>query len=459
MMQKIIPGVRKFFPLLLLLFLTACDDVCPTVQDYKNEGISTGGGCMNPSATYGCCLLCGLFEIITKAASDAANMSWKTFAPQLPPVVAVAASIYIAIFTLKSLGSFTKQNAADYMTGDKKGLLMLMFKTAVIILLLQSEFLINTIIIPIEQAGLEIGTKLAVTSAPAMGGAGSGWDGLFKMVNDYVKEFNDQAYETVAIGEAMVCNGTRGTLFLGWHWLMLCYGIVLFCFGWILVTGISFYIVDILIRLAFGAILLPFGVAAAISGQTVGYSKKIWNIFLNTFFSFILLGIMLGIAIQLINLGMTQGDPDGAKAGGGAALNMFLTDLNAQINENQIEQLSKDLWSHGSLLLTIVCFCVIVQIAAQMGKLAEKISGTSGITSAGSQVAAPIGKGALGGGKKIGGTAAGWAATGGKWAGHVAARITRADKLYKWGGRNVEGAQGFLTGTGKQGYRAWWHKK
>lgn len=255
----------------------------------------------------------------------------------------------------------------------------------------------------------------------------------------------------------MICNATRDFIF-SWYWLMLTYGLILFVFGWILLVGISFYIVDILIRLAFGAILLPFGVACAISNQTVGYTKNIWNIFLNVFFSFIMLGIILGITIQLVNLGMTQGDEEGVKEGGGAALNAFLTNLNAQIDGNQIEQISKDLWSNGSLLLTIVCFCVIVQLAAQIGKLADKISETGGLTSVGSQVAAATGHPLMAKGKQAAGTVGGWVGAGAKETGRIAARVTRADKLYRWAGNKAEGARGILTGSGKQGYRAFWHK-
>lgn len=111
--------LKKLFSVTLVLFLSACDDTCPTIQDYKNEGISTVcTGCSN--AEDGNCLLCSLFRIITKAASAAANMSWNTFASQLIPVVGLAAAIYIAIYVLKNVGSFTKQNAADFLTGDKK---------------------------------------------------------------------------------------------------------------------------------------------------------------------------------------------------------------------------------------------------------------------------------------------------------------------------------------------------
>lgn len=454
--------LKKLFSVTLVLFLSACDDTCPTIQDYKNEGISTVcTECSN--AEDGNCLLCSLFRIITKAASAAANMSWDAFASQLIPVVGLAAAIYIAIYVLKNVGSFTKQNAADFLTGDKKGLLLLMFKTTVIISLLKGKaddaWLIENIISPVMQAGLNIGAKLSVTGATMATSSGSGYDAIFKMVNESVKQFNDQVYETIAIGNAMICNATRPPYnpFV-WYWLMLTYGLILFVFGWILLVGISFYIVDILIRLAFGAILLPFGVACAISNQTVGYTKNIWNIFLNVFFSFIMLGIILGITIQLVNLGMTQGDEEGVKEGGGEALNAFLTNLNAQIDGDQIEQISKDLWNNGSLLLTIVCFCVIVQLAAQIGKLADKISETGGLTSVGSQVAAATGHPLMAKGKQAAGTVGGWVGAGAKETGRIAARVTRADKLYRWAGNKAEEARGILTGSGKQGYRAFWHK-
>ena len=155
---------------------------------------------------------------------------------------------------------------------------------------------------------------------------------------------------------------------------------------------------------------------------------------------------------------MTQGDEEGVKEGGGAALNAFLTNLNAQIDGNQIEQISKDLWSNGSLLLTIVCFCVIVQLAAQIGKLADKISETSGLTSVGSQVAAATGHPLMAKGKQAAGTVGGWVGAGAKETGRIAARVTRADTLYRWAGNKAEGARGILTGSGKQGYRAFWHK-
>lgn len=430
------------------LFLTACKE-CPTIQDYLNDGLSTHNNC----------LLCRLFKIITEAATSAATKSWDTFHLDLIPLVVLASAIYIAMAVLKNVGSFGKQNAADFLTGDKKGILILMFKTTVIVLLLQenesSSFFINKIISPILQAGLNIGSTLSVEGARLATPSGTGYAAIFEMVNEAVKQFNDQLYRTIAIGEAMICNSIRGTFnIFKWYWLMLFYGFILFVFGWVLLVGISFYIVDILIRLTFGAILLPFGVAAAISGLTSTYSKNIWSIFLNVFASFVMLGIVMGLSMQLVDLCMGSYE-SGSQS---PALNSFLTNLSANIDDNQVKEIAKELWSNGSLLFTIVCFCVIVQLAAHIGKLADKIADSGTPTSAGSQVGAAVMKPVSGAGKRIAKATGNWGLTASKRTGAAAARMTRLDKAYAWGGNKVEEIRGTLTGTGRQGYRAFWHK-
>lgn len=457
LLGQLLKGLRYITPLALVLFLTGCndEDVCPTVQDYLNEGKSDGAG------GDGNCLLCRMFSVITEASAKAANKSWDLFAADLIPVVVLAAAIYIAIYVLKNVGSFTKQNAADFLTGDKRGVLLLMFKTAVITLLLTDKWFVNSIISPLLQAGLNIGSKLSVTDATMATASGTGYDALFEMINISVRQFNDEVYKTVAIGEAMICNATLPDNIFKWEWLMLFYGFLLFVFGWILVVGISFYIVDILIRLTFGAVLLPFGVAAAISAITSPYTKKIWEIFLNAFFSFVMLGIMLGLTIQLVNLGIgVEGSSEqAAMEGGGGALSAFMTDLNMRMDENQIKEMAEDLWNHGDLLLTIVCFCVIVQMASQINNLVQKISGTDNLTSVGSQVGAAVSQPLVKGAKKAGKAVGGWTGAGVKYAGHVGARVSRLDKLYKWSGNKAQIARGILTGSGREGYRAFWHKR
>lgn len=440
--------IKPLFMLFVVMFLCSCHEECQTVREFQALGIGDN------------CLLCIVFKIILETCQACADKAWNVLAKPLRNVVVLAGAIYIAVNTFKLVSSFGKQTVADYMTGDKRGLLLYMFKLAVIVLLLGessgSSLLINDIMVPILQAGVEIGGQLSLSNF--MAGthiSGTGWGALFGLIEDAVAQFSDSIYETIAIGEAMVCNATINSIF-GWYYLMLLYGFILFVFGWVILIGVSFYIVDILIRLTFAAVLLPLGVACAISKLTSGYTKNIWNLFMNVFFSFLMLGIILGIAIQMVMLSMGR-VPD--ISFGSAAINAFLTNLDEQLDADAVKSLSQDLWSNGDLLLTLICFAITVQLLEQMDKIAGDISDTGGFTSLapGSQVGAAVANKPIAAAKQISGYAADAAFDGLKYSGHVVGRVTRADRLYRWSGQKASAMRGFLTGTGAQGYNAMWH--
>lgn len=445
--ERLLKVRKSFLALCLVFILTACNDDCPTFQEFKAEGSGNN------------CLLCPLFEVLTQAASKAANSSWNMFASELAVVIMYATALYIAFFTLKMVGSFGKQAFADYLTNDKKGVLVLGFKLAVISLLLTSTFFIDVILVPVLQSGLTIGSSLG-TNIVAINwgaGAGGGWDALFTMINEAVKEFNNQIYEHIALGNAMICHSTKGFIF-AWYWLMLCYGLIFFIFGWFLLAHISFFIVDMLINLAIGAILLPFGIAFAISGKTVGYTKKIWNIFLYVFFNFVMLGIVLGLSVQLIELAMGKLDENLIPSAG---INSFLGEISGLLDANNVKQASEILWTSGCLLLAVVCFWISSKLIDQSKSLAYAISdalGAEGLTDAGSKVGTAGTARITKAGKYIGGHAGNIAMSGVKNTGKEIARITRLDKGLANVRKGVTSMRGVLTGTGRDGYKAWWRK-
>ena len=440
--EKIRKRKKLFLPLVFVLLFCGCE--CQTYQYYLNKGLSSTNNC----------LLCGLFKVLTDSAKTAANTSWSTFASDLSLVVMYATAIYIAFYTLKLVGSFGKQEVSDYMSNDKTGLLVLAFKMAVIMSLLRSNFFIDSILSPLLQSGLTIGQKLGPERAMVNWsvGSGSGWSPLFDMVNEAVKTYNDQVYDTVAIGESMICRSTQGFIF-GWYWLMLCYGLLYFVFGWFLLASVSFYIADILLALAFGAILLPFGIAFAISGQTSQYSKKIWQIFLNVFFNFVMLGLLLGLSVELVELGMGKMNEDNAPDMG---MNGFIGNITSMLDNNQVKEVSEILWSSGSLLLTIVCFCLLTNLIMNIKDLANSISDTDGVTSAGSEAGAKFTKPLVNNAKKVGLYTANTVGNTVQYGGHVISRVTRMDKASDYIGDKLSDFRGWATGTGKKGYKAWW---
>lgn len=480
---------KLFIACALVLPLCACKDPCPTIQDFLHEGIGESFEAFK-------CLLCPMFKVLIEASKEVAEASWRILAPKLIPVVGVVAAVYIAIFTLKLVGSFGKQTANDYMSDDKRGLLVFMFKTAVIIFLLSGtangsyfeigkeilglgtankNFLIESIISPLLQSGLEIGQGVAVRtgnnlsfdfySTDFFGGLSqnikdnlsSPWAPVFEMIKKAVYGFQAVTYEPVAVGQAMLCGSTLGSIFK-WYWLMLAYGFILFVFGWLLTLGVGFYIIDVLIDLMFAASLLPIGVACAISDKTISYTKKIWGIFVNVFFNFVILGIILGMTMRVIDLCMGRAVVEAADASSvaksvGTSMAMLLSDYQKKFDGSEIKALSEALWSSGSFILTVVCMSVMTVLVGQMKELSSKISGGTSMSSVGSKASAKISQSAIQAGKYASAQSYKRAL---KPAGNRFAKMTRADKLAKWGQNKYTAAKGFLTGRGAQGYKAWW---
>ena len=213
-----------------------------------------------------------------------------------------------------------------------------------------------------------------------------------------------------------------------------------------------------LINLAIGAILLPFGIAFAISGKTIGYTKKIWNIFLNVFFNFIMLGVILGLSVQLIELAMGKLNADLMPSSG---INSFLGEISELLDNNNVKQASEILWSSGCLLLAIVCFCLAIKLIDQVKSLAYAISdaiGEEGLTKSGSDV----GKAAISRITKaeryVRRYAGNTMVNAGKHMGREVAHATRLDKGLEVLNKSITSMRGTLTGTGREGYKAWWRR-
>jgi len=451
--QNILEKGKIYFLFAFVLLLCGCGEECPTIQAYISAGIGNN------------CLLCTLFNTMADAAVKAADISWKQMAKPLGQVVIIVTAVYIALYTLKPLSSFGKQDVADYLTGDKSGVLTLLFKATVIFALLDgfgsvdSQWFIRYILNPILQSGIEIGQRVSNLNTGGgfkfnvvhvisdllksiFGTTGPAWQETFDMLKDTVNDFNDRVYKMIALGQSMICNATHGK-FLDWYYLMLLYGFIYFIFGWIMLAGAGLYMIDIGITLGIAAILLPVGIASAISDWTVSYTKNLWNQFLNVFFSFIILGIIISLSLELVYhcAGMAA-TPD-------TSGNTF--NLQQALDANDAKSLSEYLWSSGSLLLTILCFALIVQLMDQMKGLADKLSGGAGFSGA-SEVGGDVTKPVISGAKKAG-----------SWAGTAAVnKISHSigkTKRAQWIQRKYTSFRGRVFGIGPEGYKFWLRRR
>lgn len=351
---------------LLLSFPALADDFeqhCPTLQDYKTEGQEFW--------------LRGSYEVIAKTCAQLAEGSWALFATSLQAIVAIGIGIYIAMYTLRNLGAFSQQDVSAYLSNDKRGVIPLLFKGAFIILLLSDKaFVYKYLISPIIVAGAEIGGSGWGTSF----GSDSSVRGLFTKVINTAEDFNNRAYEIVAMGRMLLCL-MKLPSFPGWYWQMIPFGATAYIFGQMIILGIAFYMMDLLFRLGVGCIMLPMGIACGVSKYTSHYTRQLWNLFINVAFNFIILGIVVNFTISMIQHAMI----------GLVAQKVELFISATVMTKAQIDQLAAELTLTAFVMLALCCI-IAFKLFLSVGQIADKVSSTSSVGHAAVQTAAQVAK-------------------------------------------------------------------
>ena len=170
-----------------------------------------------------------------------------------------------------------------------------------------------------------------------------------------------------------------------------------------------------------------------------------------------MIGVILGLSVQLIELAMGKMDENNVPSSG---INSFLGEISSLLDANNVKQVSEILWNSGCLLLAIVCFWLTSKLIGQIKELSSAISDAIGskLTSSGEAVGNVAVSSVVGVSKKAGKYVTNSVEEGAKYALDAGARRTGIDKAI----RNVQGkattVRGVLTGTGKEGYKAWWRK-
>lgn len=310
-------------------------------------------------------IMLSFYNTIAEVCSQVATTSWDLFAPALQGVMAIGIGIYIAMYTLKNLGSFSQQDTAAYLTSNKGGVIPIACKGAFIIFLLgNSEFVYKYLISTIIMAGAEIG------------GNGSEWNfenvdnvrGLFDVVIDVAKNINDQVYEIVAMGRLMLCLAFLPEGIFDWYWVLVPFGFTFYVFGWIIIIYISFYMLDILFRLGVGCMLLPMAIACSISKLSISYTKKSWGLFVNVAFNFVMLSVVIQLTIEV----MTEAVSAGAE-------NSNLTDLlftnvaGHVLNQSEVDLVAESMSLIGFILLAICCI-VAMKLFMDVEDITDKLS-------------------------------------------------------------------------------------
>ena len=330
------------------------------------------------------CILCPLFNVILNTDQTIATKSFNALASSFRSLILIVLALFVAYHTLMVVSAFTKQDTPKYLST----LMVQGFKVLVAAwLLTDPAYVYDYVINPLMQAGLEFGLELMLDgdnntqtfkglTDEEMSAMPSGVIGqnLLASVMASIKLFNRTAAQMPAIGSSLICISTHAAAHILPDFSMLIEGALVFAFGWLIILAASFYLLDSVVRFGIFCALLPFLIASWPFKVTKQYANAGWKIFMNAFFNFVMMGIIIGLNSELIAQGLT-----GSKGG--------MDELEAAINGSNVDELKELMDISGTDFLVLVACCLFAfKLVAQINDLASDISGGGGGTAIGSKI-------------------------------------------------------------------------
>ena len=300
--------------------LTPCSDSCAPKCFYKE--LQT-------------CSFCPLFAVVFNTASSIAQHAINTFSGSIIKVVIIAFGIWIALQILAFVSSFEVRDLKDLASS----LITQSFIVMLVVIILQhgamdffnyalepvyttGQKLAQTIIQPgnVATGDFKVGTQTDAsgkdmpkdTLKACSGDTGisddkKGEGALPKSMGDSIictmTLIQNRVAKVKALGSASLCQSWKERFFIIPHLNYMLVGVGLWIGAMVLLLAVPFMMVDAIFEMAVAAALLPFGIGSYAFKVTRGYTKKIWETFLNSMFQFVfvsLIALMLVVAYQSI---------------------------------------------------------------------------------------------------------------------------------------------------------------
>lgn len=390
------------------------------------------------------CPLCGIFGVILKTIAGVSSKAWNAVAQPLSNVVMIFFLVLLAFEVLKAVAAV----AGSKISSLAKGVLLLCLKIAITIQLLSTpKYIYGYFLSPVIEGGLNMGLAMANASgAPGANCAVSEEDkvqihsetfspSVYNSVLSTVRCFGVAASTLPAIGRGLTCYawdaGHLGFPHLG-MWLS---GALMYVFGLMIWLAISFYMIDCTVQIGMLSGLVPLLIACWPFKFTEAYTFKGCKMLMNSFFSYVMLGVILLLGTMITTHAAT---------GDGSNIEQII----AAINDNDIKSLKKMCSLDAFQILILASCCIFaMKLIGQVNSLADQFSKGSG-SSIGNKMGGLAMSAATNAAKKTAGAA-------GRIAGATASNIAAATGVtaaLNKGGDAIKG--GWQKGWAKMGQAA-----
>ncbi len=402
---------------------------CVAYLKYAEPEEGTSGDCES-FATYlqelSACPLCPVFQIILETDNAVAHISWITLSKPLKTVVVTFFLVFLALETLKNIGNLAGAALGAYI----KRILILGFNVSITLICLDNAtYVYDYFISPVIKAGLDMGTAILGSANKGMDDcsisygefstiAGGELDAsLLSSIMRTVRCFGNSAAIMPAVGRGLMCYSFAVKAYEVPHLEMFLVGLIVYLGGLAIWLAFGFYLIDCSVQLGMVCALIPMCIACWPFKTTRTYTTKGFELIMNTFFNFALMGAVLLIGSEIVS----------SAIGGKSA---SFDDYIKAMNENNVSKLN-DLSSLDgeALLILIACIILAFKLIGKVGSIADKFASGSG-----SNI-----------GAKIGGAAAGAATSAAQTVGKVGGKAALA------GGKAIADETGVTAGVNKVG--------
>ncbi len=355
------------------------------------------------------CLFCPLFKTIFNTIQVASTASFAKLGTPMAKLILIGLAIWIALMVLQNVSAMTRQDPFEFITK----LLRASFKVIIAYFLLKDPVIIYHYIIgPLLKTGFEFGGAFLNRTQDLIGNCSkataftSTTGGVFpaylqKYLLCFIEAVQFEIATSQAIGSSLMCVSRNAALSnLGPiarvmpDFSMMLQGALIYIISLILSLAYAFYLVDATIQLGIFGMVLPFIILCMPFKVTNSYFKTGVGVFMNSWFVYVFMGIVVNIIMQLIGQSLT-----GGKGG--------LTAVEDAINGNEVRVL-QDLLGIGfaGFLVLLACCIFGVKLMMKVTDLADQFSGGglnlgigSKVGALGAQAATGAAKGAVNIGK------------------------------------------------------------
>lgn len=339
------------------------------------------------------CIFCPLFKTLYTAAQTMSIQALKVTHDPVRNVMTIGFSIYIAFMVIGHVSSLTKQDAPKFLTG----LFTNVFKFLVAFLLLKyTDTIYNYVINPLLAASLDFGGSMLFEASEALKECkiSGNLDGVLPMelydrLDCFVRGVQKEIAFAQSAGSSLMCvgmNEASGKWGI-WDFSMVASGLVVYLAALLLSFAFAFYLIDSVVMLGVIGAMLSFFIACWPFKLTTGYTSKGFNMFMNVFFIFIFMGIVVSINTQLIKAALESGG---------------LGNLQKALSGNIIDEAKKSLDINAVGFLIILCCCFFgFKFSAKSAQLAGNMAGGGGMD-IGAKLGGLMVSGAVNSAKRIG---------------------------------------------------------